>query len=163
MLKPIVTVGADKVNLRSGPGTDYEIVGTLSSGQSSEIVGRNADSSWWQVSAPAGLAWVAASMVTANNVDASLPVVEASPAPIPTEPPLVVESTTEPQPIEPMPTELPSTEVCDCSDDHLNCDDFNTHASAQACYTYCKSIGQGDVHGLDRDDDGTACDPSNWE
>ena len=87
-LEPFVTVAG--VNLHDGPSTDGEIVGTLSSGERLEIVGRNADSSWWQVAAPNGLAWVAAHRVTASNVDDRIPVVEAPPPPIeptPTEPP----------------------------------------------------------------------------
>jgi uncharacterized protein YraI len=159
---PVVTAGESDINMRNGPGTDYDIVGTLSAGKSLEIVGRNSDSSWWQVSAPDGLCWVAAGVTTVSNVDDSIPVVEAPPVPTLTEPPLMVEPTTELPPPEPVATEPPPVEVCDCSGNHLNCGDFGTHASAQACYEYCKSIGRGDVHGLDRDDDGTACDPSNW-
>ena len=98
---PIVTAGENDVNMRSGPGTEYDVVSTLEAGQSLEIVGRNADSSWWQVSTSDGLCWVADSVSTASNVDDSIPVIEAPPAPIPTEPPSTVESTTEPLPTEP--------------------------------------------------------------
>lgn len=88
-LASTVTATESNVNLRSGPGTDYEVIGTLFSGESLEIVGRNADSSWWQVSAPNGLAWVAASVVTASNIDDSIPVVEAPPPSIqPTDTPI---------------------------------------------------------------------------
>ena len=99
VLEPVILAGDSNINLRSGPGTDYETVGILGSGGSLKIVGRNADSSWWQVSASEGLAWVAASVVTANNVDDSIPVVEAPPAPI--------QSTSTPLP---SPTELSPTE-----------------------------------------------------
>ena len=89
--KPIVTA-AESVNLRNGPSTDHEVVGTLSAGERIEIVGRNVDASWWQVSTPNGLAWVAASVVTATtiNMDDGIPVAEAPPPPIqptPTPPP----------------------------------------------------------------------------
>jgi LysM repeat protein len=87
-LKPFATVAS--VNLFNGPSTDAEMVGTLSSGESLEIVGRNADSSWWQVSAPEGLAWVTAGLVTASNVDDQIPIAEAPSSPIeptPAEPP----------------------------------------------------------------------------
>ena len=43
----------------------------------------------------------------------------------------------------------PAQAVCSCSGDTLNCGDFSSHASAQACYNYCVSIGAGDIHGLD--------------
>ena len=95
-LKPFVTVVS--VNLCDGPSTDAEVVGTLSFGESLEVVGRNADSSWWQVSTPDGLAWVAANVVTASNIHDRIPIVEAPPPPIqptPTEPP--------PEPAEPPP------------------------------------------------------------
>lgn len=82
VLEPVVLAGDSNINLRSGPGTDYEAVGILASGDSLKIVGQNADSTWWQVSAPDGLAWVSASVVTANNVDDSIPIVEAPPPPI---------------------------------------------------------------------------------
>ena len=71
--------------------------------------------------------------------------------------PVVATSTPAPvvQPTEGMPEAEP---VCDCSGNAYNCSDFSTHAQAQACYDYCKSLGRGDVHGLDRDSDGVACE-----
>ena len=48
--------------------------------------------------------------------------------------------------------------VCSCSGDTLNCSDFSTHASAQACFNYCISQGAGDIHGLDADNNGSACE-----
>ena len=58
----------------------------------------------------------------------------------------------------PSPPTSPSPPVCDCSGNIYNCSDFSTHAEAQACYEYCKSLGRGDVHRLDGDDDGIACE-----
>ena len=52
----------------------------------------------------------------------------------------------------------PAAEVCSCAGDTLNCGDFGSHASAQACYNYCVSQGRGDIHRLDRDGDGSACE-----
>src|SRR5690606_4416891 len=49
--------------------------------------------------------------------------------------------------------------VCDCSGNLYNCGDFSTHRQAQACYDYCVSVGAGDVHQLDGDDnDGFVCE-----
>lgn len=51
------------------------------------------------------------------------------------------------------------TAVCNCSGPDLDCGDFSTHASAQACHDYCQSQGYGDVFGLDgNDNDGLACE-----
>lgn len=52
----------------------------------------------------------------------------------------------------------PPDGACSCNGDNLNCTDFSSHASAQACYEYCKSQGKGDIHKLDRDGDGSACE-----
>lgn len=49
-------------------------------------------------------------------------------------------------------------EVCKCTGNIYNCDDFTTEAQAQACYNYCISLGKGDIHRLDRDNDGRACE-----
>ena len=49
--------------------------------------------------------------------------------------------------------------VCNCGGPDLNCSDFRTHSSAQACYDYCVSQGYGDIFGLDGNDrDGLACE-----
>jgi len=58
----------------------------------------------------------------------------------------------------PTPTPLPTNGLCDCSGNIYNCADFGTHAEAQACYEYCKSLGRGDIHWLDGDNDGIACE-----
>lgn len=59
----------------------------------------------------------------------------------------------------PEPSATPTTEaVCDCSSDLYNCSDFATQAQAQACYDYCVSQGRGDIHRLDGDNDGIACE-----
>ncbi|MFN8457431.1 MAG: hypothetical protein U0401_22690 [Anaerolineae bacterium] len=47
---------------------------------------------------------------------------------------------------------------CYCSSDIYECYNFNTKDEAQACLDYCKSVGRGDVHGLDIDNDGLACE-----
>lgn len=59
------------------------------------------------------------------------------------------------------PTQPPSQQnVCDCSYDAYNCGDFPLDGwiTAQQCFSYCQSIGRGDVHNLDRDGDGAFCE-----
>lgn len=61
----------------------------------------------------------------------------------------------------PSPTiDLPSAEKssCDCSGNLYNCDDFPFSWDAQACFLRCIALGAGDIHDLDRDDDGDACE-----
>ncbi len=53
---------------------------------------------------------------------------------------------------------LPQSAVCDCSGNIYDCNNFGNQASAQACYNYCQQQGVGDVHQLDLDYDGIACE-----
>ena len=43
----------------------------------------------------------------------------------------------------------------DCSSDVYNCGNFTTRAEAQAVFDYC---GPGDIHQLDADGNGEACE-----
>jgi len=52
------------------------------------------------------------------------------------------------------PKEVP---VCICSYNAYNCPDFDDGWDAQECYEYCGGLSN-DVHALDRDKDGSACD-----
>jgi len=47
---------------------------------------------------------------------------------------------------------------CRCDGNFYNCYDFPTQAAAQACYNYCLSVVGFDVHWLDDDRDGIACE-----
>ena len=65
--------------------------------------------------------------------------------------------------IPPTATSLPPTATtaagpCLCYADLYNCDDFPTQNAAQTCFNYCQSLGAGDVHHLDSDHDGIACE-----
>ncbi|MCS6844387.1 MAG: SH3 domain-containing protein, partial [Caldilineales bacterium] len=70
------------VNLRSGPGTAYPRAGQTTAGQWLRVVGRNADSTWWQVELADGKkAWVAASVVRTAGPVAQAPVPPDIPPP----------------------------------------------------------------------------------
>lgn len=58
------------------------------------------------------------------------------------------------------PTLPPQSAVCACTGVDYDCkiSDFSTHAKAQACFEYCRSQGYGDIHKLDGNDDGLACE-----
>jgi uncharacterized protein YraI len=58
------------VNIRSGPGTQYDIMGKLVQGQKAEVVGVSADGIWWIIrveGANNGQGWVASKYVKAEN------------------------------------------------------------------------------------------------
>lgn len=79
-------VANTNVNLRSGPGTVYDIVGAIMQGNGAPVVGKNADGTWWYVefpTAPGGRAWVSGSVVTASCIPDALAVIPAPPTPKP--------------------------------------------------------------------------------
>lgn len=53
---------------------------------------------------------------------------------------------------------------CPCDRDSLNCSSFSTQSQAQACMDWCISQGRGDIHNLDGNADGEACEslPGNF-
>lgn len=76
------------VNVRSGPGVNFPVIGTAHYNDEGEIVGRNANSTWWAVAAPSipeGIGWVSADFVVAVGAeDVPIMVVALPPAPEPT-------------------------------------------------------------------------------
>jgi len=72
------------LNCRSGPGTFYPVLMILNPGQSTEITGRNADSSWLYVknlNLPGGFCWIISSFTVVTGDISSLVVVAAPPPP----------------------------------------------------------------------------------
>jgi hypothetical protein len=59
----------DAANLRSGPGTDFPIVGSVAAGQSLTITGRNPAGDWYQL---ADGNWIAAFLVTGAPADVAV-------------------------------------------------------------------------------------------
>ena len=61
-------------------------------------------------------------------------------------------------------TPLPPTEtrnaVCNCLGPALTCNNFRTQTAAQQCFEYCRSLGYGDIFGLDKNGNGLACEGS---
>ena len=58
----------------------------------------------------------------------------------------------------PTPTKAPPANCSTCAYDAYNCGDFSTQRQAQVCYDYCMAMVGYDVHRLDADDDGEACE-----
>ncbi len=81
VLLTVNTGEQEQINVRSGPGTDYSLVGSLVAGQQAMAVGRSPGGDWVEIAFPAGpggLAWVYSYLVTLSG---SLPVVEPPPTP----------------------------------------------------------------------------------
>lgn len=81
----VVNVDQERINVRTGPGTDYPAVGILLPGERAAARGRSVGGDWIQVAyAPAdtGLGWVFSPLVTMFNV-VSLPIIEPPSTPTP--------------------------------------------------------------------------------
>jgi len=77
-----VTVDVN-LNVRTGPGTNYDRIGVVPEGDTVAIIGRVANSAWWQIpyaDGPDAKGWISAGYGTATNTE-GVPVVEAPPAP----------------------------------------------------------------------------------
>jgi hypothetical protein len=84
----ILATGQGDVNVRAGPGTDYDKVGVLVPGQTSPIVGRNPEGVWFEieyVGGPNGLGWVSRDVVHVVGDINTMPTIV--PPPTPTLPP----------------------------------------------------------------------------
>jgi heat shock protein HslJ/uncharacterized protein YraI len=83
---PTAIVTAPKgVNVRTGPGTVYPVIGIAPMGTELEIVGVSEDGTWWAVhlpGAPNNMGWIAGEYVIVENAD-NVPVITAPPTPTP--------------------------------------------------------------------------------
>lgn len=74
-----LTVLQEAVNLRAGPGTEFEIVGQLEFGDTAEVIGANADFTWLVINFEGDTVWVAADIVDVfdpGSLMAQLPIVQ---------------------------------------------------------------------------------------
>jgi hypothetical protein len=76
---PTITTLDQSVRCRIGPGTIWLQVSGLDVGQSSQIVGKNSDVSWWLIQdplSPGKNCWVAGSVTSASGNLANVPIVQ---------------------------------------------------------------------------------------
>ena len=102
----VATVVDGRLNLRTGPGTTYDVVTVMPDGASVELRGELQN----------GFQPLAFDGVTGWASSEWLQVGDAPTEPEPTEPPVTEEPTTEPEPTEPPVTEEPTTPPVDGSD-----------------------------------------------
>jgi uncharacterized protein YraI len=81
-----VIVNSARLNIRSGPGVNYGIIGKAQRNESVTVLARNAASTWVKIALPgeqAGVGWVAAAYLRLTGAVAELPIsaeVSAAPA-----------------------------------------------------------------------------------
>ncbi len=90
------------LNVRTGPSTDFEVVGILPADMSAEILGVNAEHTWWLIAfagAPNGQGWVSGNAAYGTALHAeNVPVIVSppTPTPIPTATPVSTPTPTQP-------------------------------------------------------------------
>jgi len=90
-----VASGTDRLNIRSGPGTDFPIIDHAASAAQYPVVGHSEDGTWLQItlnSASTGTGWVSASYLTLQGDPTKLPVVAVA---APSQPAVVPASLTQ--------------------------------------------------------------------
>lgn len=91
---PKLTVNLPTANTRLGPGTNYGLAGTVSQGQTFDVIGKSPDGTWWQICCVNGQqVWIFGELVVTENVG-GVAVAQNIPAP----PPVVVAPTATPAP-----------------------------------------------------------------
>jgi uncharacterized protein YraI len=111
-LGPYIRVNADndQINVRTGPGTDYDSIGVMIAGQISTAFGRSAGGSWIQVSYPGvadGVGWVYSPLVTLLG-GGDIPVLEPPPTATPRVTPTIDPTLASQFIVESAPTRLPT-------------------------------------------------------
>lgn len=99
------------LNVRTGPGTNYAVVGAFSAGQTATIIGKSQDGNWWKVQCPAGVGnecWTSARPQYSTAMGAEGVLVAAAP-PAPTSPPAQATPTTAVAQVSPTATTAGST------------------------------------------------------
>ena len=77
---PSAVVTADTLNIRSGPGTGYKRIGSVSNGEQLAILGRDESCDWFRVQTSNGsIGWVKNEFVQSNVARCSPPVTAAPP------------------------------------------------------------------------------------
>lgn len=85
--QPAGTVSTTLANVRSGPGTNYAIIGQVPQGTVLTLTGRNAAGDWFQVCCVRAVpGWIYAPLVVVEGSTAGLPVIQVPP-PSPPSPP----------------------------------------------------------------------------
>ena len=93
----------DLVNIRSGPGTTYGLVGSGQQGNIFRITGKNSDGSWWQIDYNGQAGWVFGQLVAVTGGEAVAVAQNIPPAPV--APPINTPVPPTPAPAQPAPAQ----------------------------------------------------------
>lgn len=87
---PVTATTTENLRVRAAPSTAAQQIGSLTKGQTVQVIGRTAASDWWQIALPTNptaRGWIAASFTTLSGSVDSIPVVTPGASPPPAQPP----------------------------------------------------------------------------
>lgn len=106
--EPATAVVSQGMNVRGGPGTNYQIIGAAQAGDSFAIKGKDTSGAWWQVDYNGRDGWLFGQLTSASNAD-GVAVAQNIPAPPPpTNTPVPPPPTNTPVPQQAAPTQPPA-------------------------------------------------------
>ncbi len=79
-----IVKGGSAINVRSGPGTVYPVIGALQPGETRPVTGRTAAGDWWQFDFNGQKGWVSSQVAETSSQISSIAVVLAPATPTPT-------------------------------------------------------------------------------
>jgi branched-chain amino acid transport system substrate-binding protein len=91
-----VLITRNAQNVRTGPGTNYEVIGQLKQNETAQVIGATADYSWVVISFRGQNGWLSTDILELNGDRRTIPVVQAPPTPTP--PPATATPTAQPFP-----------------------------------------------------------------
>jgi hypothetical protein len=97
-MPPAAKVNADILNIRSGPGTAYAVLGRLNRDENARLAAKSEDGKWWQIEVEEGKGWVSGDLVTTSGPVERLDVVKVAPPPTAVPQPAVVAAAGAPRP-----------------------------------------------------------------
>ncbi|HAJ38561.1 MAG TPA: hypothetical protein DCL15_23075, partial [Chloroflexi bacterium] len=71
----------DVVNIRSGPGTTYSLLGSEQQGSTFRITGKNPEGTWWQIDYKGSPGWVFGQIVAVTGGEGVAVAENIAPAP----------------------------------------------------------------------------------
>lgn len=135
-----VAVVQQQINVRSGPGTDFNSLGTLNPQDVVNLTGKDPNGAWLQInfaSGPEGKGWVNAAFVQAHGVE-NLPIIAESGLIVGTGTPTVIPAT-------PTPTVIPAWQDGDSSTSPIASVIFEPAGTQSFIYNGDLSAPQGDL------------------
>ncbi len=82
-----ITITQSVQNVRTGPGTEYEVLGQLSSGEQAAVIGASLDFQWAVINFRGQQGWLAVYLADISGDIRSVPVIPTPPTPTPNVPP----------------------------------------------------------------------------